>query len=36
MDNVKGNVINEGKLVKARANDMLQNYKNSLVSSEES
>jgi len=36
MDNVKGNVINEGKLVKARANDMLQNYKNSLENSEKS
>ena len=36
MDNVKGNVVNEGKLVKARANDMLQNYKNSLENSEKS
>ena len=36
MDNVKGSVLNEGKLVKARANDMLQNYKNSLENSEKS
>ena len=36
MDNVKGNVVNEGKLIRARANDALQNYKNSLENSEES
>jgi len=36
MNTTKGNVANNAALVNARANDMLQNYKNSLENSEES